>query len=884
MTSLAATLSAALSLIWVDPYGETPFLPDAFPKGGIETNMLSLAAAIGEIETVSFSVLPARDLSKVDFVPSALSGPGGATIPAEAADFALVKVWFRAGDRWVNSWAGKLDSPALINDLVLHDDGLVKVDEEGTNMFLRIDGEDGPRYADIRHKGRDSRFRHDLEQVRDAKRFVPFDLKAGRYQQYWLTWRVPADAKPGLYRGVVAVSEDGRPLGDIPVELEVYPFALPRARTHYDTSKEYMNIWMDIPTLGEFLSGSKRLDVAEAKCRAVYRSLAEHNSHQPDGPGDFADSTTDDLNVRSLLMMRGEGMRCRPIFHGRSSEYTWTAPMEGPVLTPEEAPDKYREALERHHAYVDVQVEVLDKYLGHRDCYFMNADECSTDTHRRSYAFWKYIYEKGCGTWSDYGEPADISAFVDVNDVPAACMHSKARAWHAAGSLCVTYAGTFAGPACPALWRRHKGLRYYYADFDGVHEKGFASTRYNRWNDFVFHGSYAQSGMVYYTCDGLLSTLAWEGIREGMDDVRYLSLLRLRAEAAMKSDDPAIRAQGRSDFLWMDSIDPEAVLDLGAFRREVARRIVALVGKVGPEPPDEPLPMPAPELPPCTYGRDVPAGADRMELARMYEAADRWDLAIPMLEAVRVDVGEEMGRRVDAALAESRLLSGILHRREAVRVVDDTLAWREPTKAQRAHLLLRKIDALLTDAVFEERYTPEQLAAAADVAAEALKAAGATAQERYNCVLRLASAYVASGEYKAAVDYCDARLEDVPMSDPDKAELALVKARAYESLGDFRAACRMYDRAHSQCRNYNDKGWRRRTLLDEARVAEACQDWKRAQRCFADVIDVYGKLEKDLRSIAQANLVRVSKKTTATRPDSIEELDDPPAGTLELGD
>ena len=94
----------------------------------------------------------------------------------------------------------------------------------------------------------------------------------------------------------------------------------------------------------------------------------------------------------------------------------------------------------------------------------------------------------------------------------------------------------------------------------------------------------------------------------------------------------------------------------------------------------------------------------------------------------------------------------------------------------------------------------------------------------------------------------------------------------------------MFDRAHAQCRNYNDKGWRRRTLLDEARVAEACQDWKRAQRCFADVIDVYGKLEKDLKKIAENNLVRVSKKTQATRPSNIDELGDDSIGTLDLNE
>ena len=129
MAGLSSLFAAAFSLIWVDPYGDTPYLPNAFPAGGIETNQVSLAAAKGEIETVSFSVKPERDMKKVDFVPSDLVGPGGSKVAASAADFALVKVWYRAGGRWTTSWCGKMGSPELINDLVIHDDDLIRVDE-----------------------------------------------------------------------------------------------------------------------------------------------------------------------------------------------------------------------------------------------------------------------------------------------------------------------------------------------------------------------------------------------------------------------------------------------------------------------------------------------------------------------------------------------------------------------------------------------------------------------------------------------------------------------------------------------------------------------------------------------------------------------------------
>ena len=52
MNTLALLLGAAFTTWWVDPYGDVPYLPDAEPHGGVVTNVLSCAAAKGEIETL----------------------------------------------------------------------------------------------------------------------------------------------------------------------------------------------------------------------------------------------------------------------------------------------------------------------------------------------------------------------------------------------------------------------------------------------------------------------------------------------------------------------------------------------------------------------------------------------------------------------------------------------------------------------------------------------------------------------------------------------------------------------------------------------------------------------------------------------------------------
>jgi hypothetical protein len=44
------------------------------------------------------------------------------------------------------------------------------------------------------------------------------------------------------------------------------------------------------------------------------------------------------------------------------------------------------------------------------------------------------------------------------------------------------------------------------------------------WNDFC-RKTHKQHNMVYPTADGVVDTLQWEGYREGVDDVRYVTTL-----------------------------------------------------------------------------------------------------------------------------------------------------------------------------------------------------------------------------------------------------------------------------------------------------------------------------------------------------------------------
>ena len=77
-------------------------------------------------------------------------------------------------------------------------------------------------------------FRHPLTRkpLSQARlKAVPFDLPAGQTHGFWVDVYVPADARPGLYRGTYRVTAEGEKAVEIPVMLNVWDFVLPRVST-----------------------------------------------------------------------------------------------------------------------------------------------------------------------------------------------------------------------------------------------------------------------------------------------------------------------------------------------------------------------------------------------------------------------------------------------------------------------------------------------------------------------------------------------------------------------------------------------------------------------------------------------------------------------------
>jgi hypothetical protein len=65
----------------------------------------------------------------------------------------------------------------------------------------------------------------------EARRAFPVRVGADRLQAIWVEVCVPPDAAAGVHVGAVRLRDGDRPLGEVPVRLRVWPFALPRTGT-----------------------------------------------------------------------------------------------------------------------------------------------------------------------------------------------------------------------------------------------------------------------------------------------------------------------------------------------------------------------------------------------------------------------------------------------------------------------------------------------------------------------------------------------------------------------------------------------------------------------------------------------------------------------------
>jgi len=538
------------------PMASTMVLPDTAELPGALTHSVEVTACPGEAEPISLVLWAPEDVSGLMVEAAPLRGPSA--IPASALDIKWVKCWYQAGSA-PHGVAQDRRRKVLVPELLLNDDSLVRVDLGAQENYLKLSYPEGPKYIPVTDpKDVPWGWKASLEEfpVRDSAQLLPTDLPAGQNKQVWVTLTVPAEAKPGEYRGEFRFVAQGKPLGRLPLALRVLPFTLPAPRAHWDPQEGFtysLYYWGEIDPEGKGSIGYKTK--SEQQFRAELQYMWDHGIVAPAmiwSPSIIYEN--EPLFRRHLEITREVGMSGRPLYFADSGVVqNPTAPAELEAL---------RERVRRTVA--------LAKEYGFTGVYFYGLDEATGDRLASQRIAWQAVHEAG-GKVIVSGFRGQFEAVGDILDLCNWCGPldpAQPPQWHGLGHRLWSYGNPQTPVEDPAVYRRNYGLLLWKTGYDGACTYCFMDSSGTPWNDFDCD-SYRDHNVAYPTTDGVVGTLALDGLREGADDVKYATLLRMEIDRAGAS----VPAHEAAD--WLESLDP-ATADLDAVRADLIDHILAL--------------------------------------------------------------------------------------------------------------------------------------------------------------------------------------------------------------------------------------------------------------------------------------------------------------------
>ncbi|MBS0182875.1 MAG: hypothetical protein JSS39_10775 [Nitrospira sp.] len=515
-------------LIVDDPISDTYILPFSDPVPNVRSgNDLSLVAARGEVESGSFVLRsgsnPLRGVTVE--VNDLVSTSGQELIEATSIDVSVVKCWFQAGgtiDRTVEG------TKRLVPELLLHNPELVQVDYEHQVNLVK-----------------------NLPSIEDSERLVAFDQPKQFNQQFWITLHVPKQTLPGFYTSTVRLSFDvssRRETQQFALQLQVLPFELPEPIIDYAMFyKGQLNSFAATQVSTYNKSPGQML--------ADFRDMREHgltnvaieDDISPTGP------TADSMKKvkETVALMREAGFNNTRMLY---IDWELRASDNRSLYT-----QKLRDLL------------TIAKQKGFSELFVYNRDEQQAEALLKGRLSFETAHEEGVKNFvATSGKSIlKMAGLLDVIILRRKDWRNTDLA-RQVGMESWAYADPQGGEERPFTYRSIYGVRLWAEGFDGVCEYTYQSaTRKERtgWNDWG-HDRWRPHTMSYATRTRPIRTLQWEGWREGIDDVRYLTML-------LKVDPLPGRngAESRNAHLRA-AIGIEKNAHPSIMRRKIAERIV----------------------------------------------------------------------------------------------------------------------------------------------------------------------------------------------------------------------------------------------------------------------------------------------------------------------
>ena len=556
----AGEVHAAQLVHWaVPPMSNEMRLPDEEPTDGVKGGALRVVACRDEFEPASFVMKSDAEVGKFLPVARDLRTEDGHVLKAADIDLKVIKVWYQNGNCWYSYFNDT--GLRLCPELLLNDETLIKVDEERVANYVRIDYKGGSVYRWVTPPAEiDPSFRKLSEPVSDAKTLQPAKLEKNRCKQFWVTFRIARNQEPGLYRGAIDLMADGRKAGEIPVRLRVLPYVLPDPKTYYDTSADFYTMLYCVNGVKELMAGNGADEkAAYEKLRRRLQNQVDHNVKYPLYFGLWKGWDGYDRVAKSLAIAKEVGMKLDPLFEAWSCE-GGAQPYDG-----------WGRGYFERRRQAEICKEAYGKILGHNNLYPAGGEEPGLGRILNSRNGWRSAHEAGQLVLCNGQDRRNYCGYQDDFRVGGGFADRRESDFmHRIKGKIGNYAGPHTGPENPDYMRRMHGINLYKKDYDMMYNYGYIEGDWNDLRSYCYRIT-----LVYETKDGYIDTIPWEGIREGLDDIRYATLLMTLAERAVaegKQKDVKKYYTGRKALQFLANVDEEKC-DLNAVRLEMIRHI-----------------------------------------------------------------------------------------------------------------------------------------------------------------------------------------------------------------------------------------------------------------------------------------------------------------------
>ena len=221
-----------------------------------------------------------------------------------------------------------------------------------------------------------------------------------------------------------------------------------------------------------------------------------------------------------------------------------------------------------------IATKEYQRILGHKNIYPAGGEEPGSRTIVASRNGWRAAHELGNLVICNGGDRRYYSGYADDFRVGGGFAEKdQAYFMHRIQGKIGNYADPHTGPENPDYMRRMHGMNLYKKDYDMMYNYGYFEGEWNDLRSYCYRIT-----LVYQTRDGFIDTLPWEGVREGLDDIRYATLLKQLAERAIaegRQKDVDKYYTGRKALQFLACLNEETC-DLPEARLEMIRHIMAI--------------------------------------------------------------------------------------------------------------------------------------------------------------------------------------------------------------------------------------------------------------------------------------------------------------------